>query len=140
MSDYRRVYIPGGCYFFTVVTYRRQPIFADERNVAWLRQAFKIVKVKRPFELTAAVVLPDHLHSPVGRNKRSVSGKFLNLPETPCSWISPETLRLFRPTMFGMIYPLRKLGKADEPLSTRLHTRWLLFFHGGDLPAATDFC
>ncbi|TPQ28926.1 REP-associated tyrosine transposase [Methylomonas koyamae] len=63
MSDYRRVYIPGGCYFFTVVTYRRQPIFADERNVAWLRQAFKIVKAKRPFELTAAVVLPDHLHS-----------------------------------------------------------------------------
>ncbi|WNB74921.1 REP-associated tyrosine transposase [Methylomonas koyamae] len=62
MSDYRRVYIPGGCYFFTVVTYRRQAIFADGRNVARLRQAFKAVKAKRPFELTAAVVLPDHLH------------------------------------------------------------------------------
>jgi len=29
MSDYRRLYIPGGTYFFTLVTYRRQPIFVD---------------------------------------------------------------------------------------------------------------
>lgn len=62
MSDYRRLYVPGGTYFFTVVTYRRQPIFADGQKVEWLRQAFQTVKAKRPFDLLAAVVLPDHLH------------------------------------------------------------------------------
>lgn len=62
MSDYRRLYLPGATYFFTVVTYRREPIFADEQKVEWLRQAFQTVKAKRPFESLAAVVLPDHLH------------------------------------------------------------------------------
>ena len=62
MSDYRRLYIPGGTYFFTLVTYHREPIFADERRVILLRQAFREVKSKRPFDLLAAVVLPDHLH------------------------------------------------------------------------------
>lgn len=62
MSNYRRLYIPGGTYFFTLVGYRRQPIFADEQRVMLLRQAFREVKNKRPFELLAAVILPDHLH------------------------------------------------------------------------------
>lgn len=62
MSNYRRVYIPGGTYFFTLVTYGRQPIFADENRVQQLRQSFREVKAKRPFDLLAAVVLPDHLH------------------------------------------------------------------------------
>lgn len=62
MSNYRRLYIPGGTYFFTVVAYRRQAVFADEQRVNLLRQAFREVKNKRPFDLLAAVVLPDHLH------------------------------------------------------------------------------
>ena len=62
MSDYRRVYIPRGSYFFTLVTYRRQPIFADGNRVELLRRSFREVKAKRPFDLLAAVILPDHLH------------------------------------------------------------------------------
>ncbi|MEQ1531049.1 MAG: transposase [Methylococcales bacterium] len=62
MSDYRRLYIPGGTYFFTLVTYRRQPIFADAHHIFLLRQAFREVKNKRPFALLAIVILPDHLH------------------------------------------------------------------------------
>ena len=62
MSIYRRLYIPGGTYFFTLVCYRRQKIFADEQRVMLLRQAFREVKSKRPFDLLAIVVLPDHLH------------------------------------------------------------------------------
>jgi len=30
MSNYRRAYVSGGTYFFTVVTYRRQHLFHDE--------------------------------------------------------------------------------------------------------------
>jgi putative transposase len=62
MSNYRRVYISGGTYFFTLVTYGRQPIFADDNRVEQLRRSFREVKAKRPFDLLAAVVLRDHLH------------------------------------------------------------------------------
>jgi putative transposase len=62
MSTYRRIYIPGGMYFFTVVTHDRAPYFADTANVAHLRAAFRQVKAARPFELAAVAILPDHLH------------------------------------------------------------------------------
>ena len=60
--QYRRTFVPGGTYFFTVVTAQRRPIFSDDRSVELLRQAFLHVKKKRPFTADAMVVLPDHLH------------------------------------------------------------------------------
>ena len=62
MSDYRRLYVPGGTYFFTLVTYERQNLFAEAFRVEQLRQSLRVVKKKRPFTMVAAVVLPDHLH------------------------------------------------------------------------------
>lgn len=59
---YRRAFIPGGSFFFTLVTEKRRPIFASSEAVDVLRQAFRTVKSNRPFELDAIVVLPDHLH------------------------------------------------------------------------------
>lgn len=59
---YRRITAPGGTFFFTQVTFERRKIFADEQAVALLRQAFRSVILKHPFEIEAAVVLPDHLH------------------------------------------------------------------------------
>jgi putative transposase len=49
--QYRRAFIPGGCFFFTVVTAGREPLFADQQNVATLRAAFRTVRSKRPFAL-----------------------------------------------------------------------------------------
>jgi putative transposase len=63
MSTYRRHYLPGGCYFFTVVTYERRPLFKDEERVTLLRSAMRDVMSRRPFEIQAMVVLPDHLHT-----------------------------------------------------------------------------
>lgn len=60
--QYRRVFVKNGCYFFTVVTEKRRPIFADKESLALLREAFKKVMIKRPFTIDAMVVLPDHLH------------------------------------------------------------------------------
>jgi len=51
---YRRVYIEGGCYFFTVVTEKRRKIFSEDDNVKRLRAAFKTVMQKRPFVIDAA--------------------------------------------------------------------------------------
>ncbi len=62
MSNYRRVFIPGGTFFFTLVTWQRQPLLASGERVAWLREAFAHVRARRPFAIDGIVVLPDHLH------------------------------------------------------------------------------
>ncbi len=59
---YRRAFIPGGTYFFTVVTARRRKLFGDEASIDVLRQAFRHVNSARPFTIDAVVILPDHLH------------------------------------------------------------------------------
>lgn len=62
MSQYRRLFIPGGSYFFTVVTYDRKPLLCQAPVIQKLRQAFCHVQQKFPFFIEAIVVLPDHLH------------------------------------------------------------------------------
>jgi putative transposase len=63
MSWYRRNYVPGGTYFFTVVTACRRPLFLDEANRELLSQALKKIRAKLPFQTVAMVLLPDHLHA-----------------------------------------------------------------------------
>ena len=60
--QYRRAFTPGGCFFFTLVTQGRKPIFANAEAVEVLRNAFRSVRQSRPFEIDAMVVMPDHLH------------------------------------------------------------------------------
>jgi len=62
VSDYRRNYTKGGTLFFTAVTYGRNPIFLSENAVELLNKSFQYVVSKRPFEIDAMVILPDHLH------------------------------------------------------------------------------
>ncbi len=62
MSHFRRLRLPGGTYFFTVVTHDRMPYFADAEHVGHLRAAFRQVMAARPFRMEAVVILPDHLH------------------------------------------------------------------------------
>ncbi len=58
--DYRRHFVKGGCYFFTLVTEKRRPLLND--NIERLRASFRYAKDKLPFDIQAIVVLPDHLH------------------------------------------------------------------------------
>ena len=61
MPDYRRSFVPGGCYFFTVnLRNRRRTLLVD--HIDQLREAFRKVKRQRPFRIDALVVLPDHIH------------------------------------------------------------------------------
>lgn len=62
MATYRRAHIPGGTYFFTVVTFARQPLLADQLNIEALGRAFRRVRGERPFVMDAFVLLPDHIH------------------------------------------------------------------------------
>ncbi len=59
---YRRAFIPGGSFFFTLVTAQRRPLLASADAIEVLRAAFRAVRSTRPFEVDAIVVLPDHLH------------------------------------------------------------------------------
>jgi len=60
--QYRRAFVPGGSYFFTVVTHQRHKLFTGDVPVELLRCAFRRVMEKYPFSIDAIVVLPDHLH------------------------------------------------------------------------------
>jgi putative transposase len=59
---YRRIHEPGGTYFFTLIAYKRQAMFADLEAIARYRRAVDTVQAKRPFTLDAEVILHDHLH------------------------------------------------------------------------------
>jgi putative transposase len=63
MSDYRRAFVPGGCYFFTLVTHARQRLLEDTENVDRLREGFRRTMTKHPFRIDAIVILPAHLHT-----------------------------------------------------------------------------
>jgi putative transposase len=61
MVLYRRNFVAGGTFFFTVtLADRRSSVLVQ--NIALLRYAFRITRSERPFAIDAVVVLPDHLH------------------------------------------------------------------------------
>jgi len=62
MSNYRRAWTKGGCFFFTVVTHDRRPWLCAPAARTVLRHAIETVRRKHPFRIDAWVLLPDHLH------------------------------------------------------------------------------
>ncbi len=62
MSNYRRERLPGGIFFFTVVTAGRRPILTTDVARALLRRVVDEVRGGYPFAVEAWVLLPDHLH------------------------------------------------------------------------------
>ena len=61
MSNYRRAWVQGGTYFFTVNLLERRRRLLVER-VDLLRDVVRATQAVRPFVLLAWVILPDHLH------------------------------------------------------------------------------
>src|SRR5262245_24212814 len=62
MTDYRRNFRPGACYFFTQVTFDRNAWLCTDWAREALRSAIVKVRLKRPFVIEAWVLLPYHLH------------------------------------------------------------------------------
>src|SRR3546814_12532868 len=60
MPHYRRAWVPGGTYFFTVNLLERRRCLLTARNGA-LGGAFRTARAARPFSLPAWVGRPDHL-------------------------------------------------------------------------------
>ncbi|QWF72253.1 transposase [Methylomonas paludis] len=62
MTDYRRIYIPGSTWFFTVNLAKRKGHQLLLDHIENLRGSFIKVRKDHPFKIIAIVVLPDHLH------------------------------------------------------------------------------
>ena len=62
MPNYRRVWVPGGTYFFTVNLLERRKRRLLVEHIDHLRAAFRDARRARPFHVIAIVVLPEHLH------------------------------------------------------------------------------
>ena len=60
--NYRRLWVAGGIYFFTVNLLERKGNDLLVRHIDILRAAVAKVKIKYPFIIHGWVVLPDHLH------------------------------------------------------------------------------
>jgi putative transposase len=62
MTSYRRNFLPGASFFFTVnLADCRQRLLVD--HIDHLRAAFREVHSRHPFTIDAIVVLPDHIHT-----------------------------------------------------------------------------
>ena len=62
MAEYRRVFIKGGTYFFTIVTFNRQKIFSSAQTRLLFLKAIDHVRSYHPFAVVAYCLLPDHIH------------------------------------------------------------------------------
>jgi len=63
MSHFRRAYVPGGSFFFTVVTEQRAPILCTDTSRVFLRTAIRECRQHWPLRIDALVLLDNHLHA-----------------------------------------------------------------------------
>jgi len=120
MSDYRRAYVPGGSYFFTVVTERRAPIFRTETARTILGSAIRHCRRKWPFRLDALVLLDEHCHAiwtlPAGDTRYSARWGFINKTgRVRCAYLSREQ-RCGRPIMTRFFAVLCTRGLGTFPI------------------------
>jgi putative transposase len=62
LTNYRRNFVSGGSYFFTVNLADRRSRLLTE-HIESLRAAFRYARNRHPFTIDAIVILPDHLHA-----------------------------------------------------------------------------
>jgi putative transposase len=63
MPNYRRAFIPGGTWFFTVNLLQRRGNNLLVREIDLLRDTVRRVRHRYPFHVDAWVVLPEHMHA-----------------------------------------------------------------------------
>ena len=63
MPNYRRAFVPGGTWFFTVNLLERKNNDLLIREVDLLRETVRAVRQRHPFQVDAWVVLPEHIHA-----------------------------------------------------------------------------
>lgn len=89
MPHYRRADIPGGTFFFTVVTHARRSLLTEDPARTLLGDVLRRCRERFPFEIDAIVILPDHLHTlwTLPRNDADFSKRW--------GWIKKEFSKAF---------------------------------------------
>ncbi len=62
MPSYRRAFISGGTWFFTVNLLRRRHNDLLIREIGLLRETVRRARERHSFQIDAWVILPEHLH------------------------------------------------------------------------------
>ena len=62
MSNYHRMWVPGGTYFFAINLLERNKNDLLVRHIRLLRESVAKEKQRRPFKVIAWVILPEHMH------------------------------------------------------------------------------
>ncbi len=88
MSNYKRLFLDDYCYFFTVVTYKRNPILIN--TIHLLKQSFKKAKNNFDFNIIAITVLPDHFHMIIKINQSTDYPKIIGTMKRYFSKNCPE--------------------------------------------------
>jgi putative transposase len=101
MPNYRRAFVAGASWFFTVNLFERKSRLLVD-HIDALREAVRETRQRFPFEIDAMVVLPDHLHA------------VWTLPEGDCDF--PVRWRLIK-IRFSKSIP------GGEPLTTTRRVR-----------------
>ena len=63
MPNYQNSKLKGGTFFFTVVTFGRQPILINPRSIEILHEVWQYTNQRFPFETVAICLLPEHIHT-----------------------------------------------------------------------------
>src|SRR5205085_497410 len=101
MSNYRRYFVPGGSYFFTLVTHERRRFLIDELARQCLRQAIDLIRERRPFEIMAVVLLkPRTFHAAATRE----------------GWEWDEMRRMRDLSLSVRLSPVMCQGALEQPL------------------------
>ncbi len=61
MVNYRRSFVPGGTFFFTVTLRNRKSSLLIDKIILF-KESVQTVKARHPFRIKAYVILPEHLH------------------------------------------------------------------------------
>ena len=109
MPNYRRAWVPGGAFFFTLVCERRAPLFADERASRLLGSLLRRAQLRWPFTINAFVLLPDHLHA-----IWSLPAGDTSYP-TRWGWIKIESTAPSQPTGAGQNRPADGVVQVWQP-------------------------
>ena len=104
MPEYRRSILEGGTFFFTVVTFNRQPILTTPVAREILHSAWVTIQDRFPFETEPVCLLPEYVHcicrSPEGDSNYSICWK--------------EIKRLFTRDYWNQVRPGELLNKSHQ--------------------------
>ena len=72
MTNLRRAYVPGGTFFFALVTAGRVPILITPLGRSLLREVTVACRRQWAFDLEAVVLMPDHTCTRFGGFRRVI--------------------------------------------------------------------